>query len=261
MILTNNTSAAGIKNIIQGYSTTVTNGGDLTLTFRSDNIQYLTGTNTHNVILPLASTLVIGQEFTIINASSQDILIKSSGLNTVCNVHTHNTVKIRCVFTSGIDASSWNYNVSTDSTASYFAAYDNGVLNTDINTTWTDIMWSSTDIIDTNFVFTPGTSSIQVTRAGDYEINVDLSMFVVSGSGSSKTQVELRILKNGVYLTGTKSLNSVQDVGIGTTMNIKLIKPLNINDTIKVQCIKQGTNRLVRLYPDGSRIVMQRLNK
>jgi len=255
------TTTTGIKNIIQGYNTTVTNGGDLVLEFGSDNIQYFTGDNTHNVILPVVSTLVIGQQYTIINSSTHDIYIKSSGLNVICIVHTNNAVKVMCVSMSGTDESAWNYNVSTDATALYFSAYNDGVDVIDINNTWTDIPWSSTDIVDPNFTFTPGSSILQVSRSGDYEIQVDLTLFVSSRTGTARTQVESRMLKNGVYLPGTKSLIDIQDVGSGSTSNLKIIKPLSENDTLTVQCIKQGGNRVIRIYPDGCRIVVQRLSK
>lgn len=255
-------SVKALYDYIQGYTSTVTDGGDLYLTNNSDNIQCLTGTNTHSVILPDVTTMIIGiKEFVIINTSTQDILIKSSGLNVVCTVHPNNTVNMICTSNSGTDASSWNYSVSTNATASYFSAYNNGVSIVNINTTWTDIPWSTTDIIDSNFIFTNNTSSIEIGRTGDYEINVDLTMYVASGSGSSIIPLEMRILKNGTYLDGTKVLSSLSTVGNGTNMHLKVIKSFVAGDTISVQCIKQTGNRVISLYPDGCRIVLQRLIK
>ena len=56
--------------IIEGYTTTATAAGTTTLTVASAQQQYFTGSTTQTVVMPVTSTLVLGQSFTIINNSS-----------------------------------------------------------------------------------------------------------------------------------------------------------------------------------------------
>jgi len=53
-----------------GYTTTVTAAGTTTLTVSSTATQFFTGSTTQTVVLPVASTLTQGQQFTIHNNSS-----------------------------------------------------------------------------------------------------------------------------------------------------------------------------------------------
>jgi hypothetical protein len=246
-----------------GYSSTVTSGGTLTLTSASENIQYFTGTNTHTITLPNVSTLTIGRTYIIMNLSTQYISVQTSGLNAICKLQTYNTLRARCKLNTGTDLLSWTFcgNNNREDDLTYFSAYNDGVTNTDIDIGWTDVKWDATDIIDSNIVYNNETSNIMVNSSGDYKIYVDINLFVVSGTGSARTPIELRLLKNGTYLAGTKVLAAVQDVGMGTSLTLKTIKTLEANDVIKVQCTKQSSNRVVRLYPDGCRIVIEKLSK
>jgi len=56
--------------------------GTLTLTISNTTLQFLTGSATgYTVVLPNATTLVLGQHYTIQNTSSQDVNIKDGGGN------------------------------------------------------------------------------------------------------------------------------------------------------------------------------------
>lgn len=95
-------------NFIDGYATTATAAGTTTLVVGSKRLQYFTGSTTQNVVLPVTSTLVLGQQFTIVNNSSGVVTVKSSGSNTVQAMAASTVLTVTCILTSGTDASSWD---------------------------------------------------------------------------------------------------------------------------------------------------------
>lgn len=60
----------------------VTSGGTTTLTSASTGYQYLTGTG-GNLKMPVVTTLASGVKYTVVNSSSGNIVVQSSGLNTI----------------------------------------------------------------------------------------------------------------------------------------------------------------------------------
>ena len=75
-----NLSAA---NLIDGYATTATAAATTTLVVGSKYQQYFTGTTTQTVTMPVASTLVLGQQYSITNLSTGVVTVQSSGANTI----------------------------------------------------------------------------------------------------------------------------------------------------------------------------------
>ncbi len=96
------------NNFLQGYATTVTSAGTTTLTVSSAEQQYFTGTTTHSVVMPVTSTLVLGQSFTIVNKSTGVVRIKSSGPNTIQDMVGGSFAVYTCILTSGTTAASWS---------------------------------------------------------------------------------------------------------------------------------------------------------
>lgn len=68
-----------VNTILQGYAATVTAAGTTTLTVASAYKQYFTGTTTQTVVLPDATTLVLGQGFYIVNNSTATVTINANG--------------------------------------------------------------------------------------------------------------------------------------------------------------------------------------
>jgi len=94
------------------YNSTATSAGTLTLTVSSSYKQYFTGTTTHTVTLPVASTLTVGQTFEIHNNSTGSITVNSSGSNLVGTVEANVTASITCILASGTTAASWDFDVT-----------------------------------------------------------------------------------------------------------------------------------------------------
>lgn len=90
------------------YATTATAAGTTTLTSASAYAQFFTGTTTQTVVLPVASTMAVGQTFYINNNSTGSLTINSSGGNLVGTVTANTTVMITCILASGTTAASWD---------------------------------------------------------------------------------------------------------------------------------------------------------
>jgi len=94
---------------LTGYTTTATAAGTTTLTVSSTHTQFFTGTTTQTVVLPVASTLVLGFSFLIENNSTGNLTVNSSGSNLVGTVIPATTVLCTCILTSGTSAASWDF--------------------------------------------------------------------------------------------------------------------------------------------------------
>lgn len=95
-------------NVLEGYTTTATAAGTTTLTVASNNMQFFTGSTTQTVVMPVASTLVLGQSWWITNLSTGAVTVQSSGLNTIVVLAAGTCAEITCILTSGTTAASWN---------------------------------------------------------------------------------------------------------------------------------------------------------
>ena len=99
-----NLSAVGM---IEGFTTTVTSASPVTLTVASNQQQFFTGSTAQTVIMPVASTLVAGMSWYIVNQSSAVVTVESSGTNTIIAMAANTTAVVTCILNSGTDATSW----------------------------------------------------------------------------------------------------------------------------------------------------------
>lgn len=96
------------NSLIDGYTTTATAAGTTTLLVGSTKQQYFTGATTQTVLLPVTSTLALGQSFYIVNNSSGVVTVQSSGANTIQAMAANTTLLVTVILTSGTTAASWN---------------------------------------------------------------------------------------------------------------------------------------------------------
>jgi hypothetical protein len=96
-------------NWIQGYTSTVSAGTTLTLTSTSTHLQFITGSTTHIIVLPVVSTLALGHQFYIINNSTGLVTVNSSGGNLLTVMASGTRLRCSCVLITGTDASSWSF--------------------------------------------------------------------------------------------------------------------------------------------------------
>ncbi len=95
------------NNFIAGYTTTATAAGNTTLTVGSTSSQFFTGVTTQTVTMPVASTLVNGHHFYVVNNSSGAVTINSSGGNAIQVMAAGTTCNLTCILNSGTNAASW----------------------------------------------------------------------------------------------------------------------------------------------------------
>ncbi len=102
------------NNFLPAFVTTATAAGTTTLTVASAEIQEFTGSTTQTVVLPVTSTLIAGQGYTIINNSSGALTVNSSGGNLIQTMSAGTSLNLICVLTSGTTAASWQSDYSID---------------------------------------------------------------------------------------------------------------------------------------------------
>ena len=97
------------NNIIEGYQSTATANATTTLTVASAEQQFFTGSNNQTILMPSASTLALGQSWTITNLSSAAITVESSGSIVIQVVAPNAYVTVTCILLSGTGNKSWNW--------------------------------------------------------------------------------------------------------------------------------------------------------
>lgn len=105
LALTGNASA---NTVLLGYTTTATAAGTTTLTSSSTEQQFFTGTTTQTVVLPVTSTLTLGQQFVITNNSTGVVTVQSSGANTIQAMIAGSQLTVTVILTSGTGVASWS---------------------------------------------------------------------------------------------------------------------------------------------------------
>jgi hypothetical protein len=114
---TNATTANAALTNLTTFTTTATAAGTTTLTVSSTYFQVFTGTTTQTITLPVTSTLSTGFSFYIVNNSTGNLTVNSSGANLVITVLPGTSVMCTCILTSGTTAASWEAGYTNFSTA------------------------------------------------------------------------------------------------------------------------------------------------
>lgn len=96
------------NNALLGYATTATAASTTTLTVASAFQQYFTGTTTQIVVLPVTSTMALGQSFILTNNSTGVVTVESSGANVINYLNPGQTNTYTVILTTGTTAASWN---------------------------------------------------------------------------------------------------------------------------------------------------------
>jgi hypothetical protein len=68
-----------INNIVENLTATVTAAGTLTLTSSSAGVQQFTGSTTHTMVMPNATTLSVGTSYQVLNRSSGAVAVQANG--------------------------------------------------------------------------------------------------------------------------------------------------------------------------------------
>lgn len=95
-------------NFIAGYTTTVTAAGTTLLTVDSTFLQYFTGSTSQVITMPVTSTLVTGFSFHLVNNSTSNITVNSSGGNAIRTMEPNSWLSLTCINTGVTTAAGWN---------------------------------------------------------------------------------------------------------------------------------------------------------
>jgi hypothetical protein len=98
-----------LSGAVDGYATTATAADTTTLTTASLYQQFFTGSTTQSVVMPVTSTLYVGQKWRIVNNSSGIVTVKTSDSTTIYAVPAGGDVIFTCILASGTTAASWDY--------------------------------------------------------------------------------------------------------------------------------------------------------
>lgn len=153
------TAPAAMANLM-GYTSTATAAGTTTLTNTSSYYQQFTGTTTQTVQLPVTSTLQTGWTFHIVNNSTGNLSVVSSGSNAVITVVPGTTAMCTCIGTSLTTAADWESGITDFSTIT-------GTGDAVLGTSPTITTAALTNPTVTNYVETPysANSSTAITLA------------------------------------------------------------------------------------------------
>lgn len=185
------------NSFIAGYATTATAASTTTLTVGSAQQQFFTGITTQTVLLPVTSTLVLGQSFTVVNNSTGIVTVQSSGGNTVYAMPASTQTMFTCILTSGTTASSWNFeapiagsgtvNSGTAGQLAYYATSTNAVSGTNVGTgvltaLAVNIGTAGSFVVNGGALGTP--SSANLSNATAYPFVAPTIQKFLSGSGT-----------------------------------------------------------------------------
>lgn len=192
------------NNFIEGFVPTATAAGTTTLTVASAGIQQFTGTTTQTVVMPVVSTLTLGQKYTLQNNSTGIVTVTSSGSNTIVTIQPGDQAILTCVLITGTTASSWNYDYSTlnsssgtSPTGSYWSGYyqnpaDNSTVWSCDSRSFTGFTTSSSQPslitrLNSNLVVTAPASGVGIiftpaSASAIYQVTLNVGMAAISGT-------------------------------------------------------------------------------
>lgn len=258
-----NLTAAGM---LEGYTTTATAAGTTTLTVSSNYLQFFTGGTTQTVTLPVASTLVLGQQWLIVNSSTGAVTVQSSGSNSIVVVAAGTSAMLTCILTSGTGTGSWQATYFGDVVTSGKKLSVSNTLTlagTDATTitfqgTDTYVGRATTDTL-TNKAVTPravspavaGTYTIDVTATDVYVIgtqNAAITNLTTTGALVDGQRISVRIKGDATPRAITWDSAKIVSTGIAT-----LPSTTAASKTHHVLLVADGTlGKLVCLAADSA---------
>ena len=173
-----------IDNPKLGYTTQVLAASTVTLTSSSNYQQYFTGsTSGQIVVLPVTSTMALGQAFEINNSSTSiSISVRTSdGTTVVSTLYGGSTYRFVCILTSGTTAASWRVEVVGAAAATGIYNGSSVVFNNTPGIAAATL--SNTTFISGNFRYGNGPGWTLVTSSGGTTvISTSNSWYKVTGT-------------------------------------------------------------------------------
>ena len=100
------------SNTFQQQTLITTSAGTTTLTASSTYEQIFQGSTTQTCVLPVVSTLSVGQSFWLKNESTGIVTVNSSGANLVVSLNSGDCALVTCILITGTTAASWDLQIN-----------------------------------------------------------------------------------------------------------------------------------------------------
>lgn len=197
--------SAGISafvNVNVGYNTTVTAAGSTAISNGSAQLRYFTGTSTHTLALPDVTTLTLGQRYQIVNDSTGNITVNSSGVNLVATVLPGTTVVVTCILITGATAASWSVSWLLPSTVP-LANGGTGLTSIAARSIW------AANATNTLVALTPGAGQSIRMNAGNTAWEVYTPVAASGITWSEVTDITQAGVVNAAYVTNNAALVTV----------------------------------------------------
>jgi hypothetical protein len=182
---------AAMANLV-GFTTTATAAGTTVLTNASSYYQLFTGTTTQTITLPVTSTLAQGWSYHIVNNSTGNLTVNSSGGNLVLTVIPGTTIMVTCILTSGTTAASWEAGYTDFSTATGTGSVVLSASPTVTNPTFTGFVETVFAVTGTTPALTPTNGTIQTwtlsgastPTSGTWTDGASMTLHITAGANS-----------------------------------------------------------------------------
>ena len=207
---------------LDAYTTTATAAGTTTLIVSSNYQQYFTGTTTQNCDMPVASTLVLGQSFRIVNNSTGIVTLRSSGANTIIAMPASTEAIVTCILISGTTAASWDYqlqpvNSSTTGTGSTVRATSATLVTPVIGTPASGTLTNCTGLPTAGVLFrgfrAHRTATQAITPSTFTKVQFNVEGYDSHNEFDSTTNYRYTPLAAGYYMVGLMvAVDSVETV-------------------------------------------------
>ena len=96
------------NNFLAGYQAIATAAATTTLTISSPYTTQFTGSTTQTCVMPVVTTLVLGTVYLIVNSSTGNVTVESSGTNVIQTMLPGTVLVLQCQAITGTTAASWN---------------------------------------------------------------------------------------------------------------------------------------------------------
>lgn len=222
---------------IDGYTTTATAAATTTLTVASTKLQYFTGSTTQTVVLPVATTLVNGQQFIIVNDSTGVVTVNTSGANTIQAMAANTILTLTLINTAGgTGTASWNWTYLPNNASvlpvSLGGTGSASVVSTPAATAWAG--WDANKNLSANNHIQGYTTT--ATAAGTTTLTVS-SAYQQYFTGSTTQTVVLPVattLANGL---GFQIVNNSTGTVTVQTSGSNVVQAMAANTVLNITCI------------------------